>query len=629
LEDWRQLVLADCFLAKGDLERAIQWFESVERLGAGSPLATTAARRQLDAWAARRQVRPFREVLERFRNLEPDRQELAQAESFALELARERGERELELEAARRLLVLAPLEASKLRVVDRLPLLGVSDWLTWLTPGEREDRAEALLAASLPDSALATLRATAEDERTFRWRILEAKALQALGQPLEALRRLAGVSAANDGERFELEWQRALLLEEAASVQSGKTPLPSAERERLRQAARQHLLAAARLNPSSPRGREALRRLAADALQEERVDEALSLLREIKRFHPSDTFGARVLWERGWREFQGRNPTGAIGYWTELASIYPETSGARAARYWMARAQEQLGRRERALELYRELARTRYSDFYARQAHLRLQGQIPAEPELSPPPDREAWPEDPVLARARWLTDAGLDGLAATELQLLQGQVREERAAKALGALVAQRRGDWRKSLRLLRAAFPALGSANQDRHPELALQLFYPLAFQDAVVEAARREGLPSALVFGIVHQESGFDPRARSRSGALGLMQVMPTTGRQVARNLGLPFSESRLLDPHYCLRLGTHYFRKMLGLFWGKEELALAGYNGGPGRISRLWRQAGPSPELDQFLEGLTIEETRDYVKRILVLADSYRRRYPGLL
>jgi soluble lytic murein transglycosylase len=109
---------------------------------------------------------------------------------------------------------------------------------------------------------------------------------------------------------------------------------------------------------------------------------------------------------------------------------------------------------------------------------------------------------------------------------------------------------------------------------------------------------------------------------------MQLMPATGQEVARRLGLPFSSARLYDPDYSVRLGSRYFRQMLGRFDDRVELALASYNGGPGRISRLWRAAGPEPELDRFLEGLALAESRNYVKRILVLADSYRSLYPGL-
>ncbi|HSL84036.1 MAG TPA: lytic transglycosylase domain-containing protein, partial [Thermoanaerobaculia bacterium] len=122
-----------------------------------------------------------------------------------------------------------------------------------------------------------------------------------------------------------------------------------------------------------------------------------------------------------------------------------------------------------------------------------------------------------------------------------------------------------------------------------------------------------------------SAFDVTAMSRVGARGLMQVMPATGREVAGKLGLAYSESRLDDPAYNVRLGSTYFGQVLRMFDGGTELALAGYNGGPYRMKRLWREAGPRAELDFFLESLPIEESRNYVKRVLVFSDSYERMY----
>jgi soluble lytic murein transglycosylase len=106
---------------------------------------------------------------------------------------------------------------------------------------------------------------------------------------------------------------------------------------------------------------------------------------------------------------------------------------------------------------------------------------------------------------------------------------------------------------------------------------------------------------------------------------MQVMPGTGREVARRLGMPWSSRKLTEPEYNLRLGTAYFRQVLTMFDGDVELALAGYNGGPYRIQRLWREARGAHEIDSFLEGLDIPESRTYVKRILLLADSYQQLY----
>ncbi|MEZ5312860.1 MAG: lytic transglycosylase domain-containing protein [Thermoanaerobaculia bacterium] len=273
-----------------------------------------------------------------------------------------------------------------------------------------------------------------------------------------------------------------------------------------------------------------------------------------------------------------------------------------------------------------EIAASRTRDFYARQAGLRLAGVALPEPG----PDRplvEPWPSDPRLARADLLSDLGLDRLALVEAEELATEV-DPRAAAALRGRALARQGAWRESLRALRKAFPQLGTAHQESVPREALALYYPRPFDERVRRFAESQNLPSSLVFGIVHQESGFDAAAVSRSGARGLMQLMPSTARELSRRLGIPYSTRGLLEPEVSLRLGTTYFRQMLGMFDDRVELALASYNGGPGRIGRLWRERGSSPEVDLFLEDLSVEESRNYVKRILLLAESYRSLYSDL-
>ena len=201
----------------------------------------------------------------------------------------------------------------------------------------------------------------------------------------------------------------------------------------------------------------------------------------------------------------------------------------------------------------------------------------------------------------------------------------ERRAFCAEKAVFLARLGERRESIGWLVCAFPALGRASQSIVPQEALELYYPLDFRTIIEQRANEQNLSPYLVFAMVRQESAFDAAARSWAGARGLMQLMPATGREVAQRLGLRYSTSLLEDPDFSVRLGTRYFRQVLDMFDGNEELALAGYNGGPYRIRKLWRQAGTNAELDHFLEGLSLEETKTYVKRILLFEDTYRRLY----
>jgi soluble lytic murein transglycosylase-like protein len=229
-----------------------------------------------------------------------------------------------------------------------------------------------------------------------------------------------------------------------------------------------------------------------------------------------------------------------------------------------------------------------------------------------------------VLARGRWLSDIGLHDLALVETEGL-GAEAEPRALWAQIAVILARSGERRESIQQLARAFPALGKAQQYRVPADALELYYPLDYRPLIEQRAREQNLSPYLVFAMIRQESAFDASARSWAGARGLMQLMPATGREVAQRLGLPFSTSRLEDPDFSIQLGTRYFRQVLDMFDGNEVLALAGYNGGPYRIKKLWRQAGSNPELDRFLDGLPLEETKTYVKRILLFEDSYNKLY----
>ncbi len=349
-------------------------------------------------------------------------------------------------------------------------------------------------------------------------------------------------------------------------------------------------------------------------------DELKSRLRQIE---PSDRTGARFLWRKGWNQYGRRNYSGALAYWSGLKKLYPENSFARSGRYWSARSHEHLGNRQRAETIYREITAVATTDFYRRHALARL-GRDPTPSERLTTHPAEAWPEDPRLARAQLLSDLGLDDLALKELAALERRV-DSRAFHAVRAITLARQGKRRDSIHTLRGAFPNLGGPHQSSVPERALQLYYPLDFHDLVHKYAGRHKLSTHLLMGMIRQESAFDPTARSWAGAKGLMQVMPATGRELARRIGLPYNTGRLTDPEFSIQLGTAYFRQVLDIFDGNEELALAGYNGGPNRIRRLWRRAGSDPELDRFLEALHLKETTTYVKRVVLFSDSYRQLY----
>jgi len=626
LDDWRLFVLADSAAASDHL--ALAEAALTELLGAypGSNLAPRAVARAA-AFAWRRHDAPRAlELVELGRRQELVGPPAAELETLAWQVGSDLGDAAVRAAAARRLLVESPLEAKSLGVAEAYRRPGGDvDWTALLSADDLRRRAASFLALDMTPAALATLALVAPADRGEPWRLLEAQALTADHRGLAALALLADAAPASAEERAEVEWARALAALDAATAYRGRQNLPSADREKLRRAALQHLRGAAAPEVDGARQARALRRLFTELSDDGPFDDVMDVLRRLRQADREDASGARYLWDRGWSQYAARNYSGAVGYWTELAALYPESRYARAGRYWTARSFDALGDPERARRLFVEVAGAGTTDFYRKYALDRLGGKAPAADGATTDGPRGPWPEDPALARARLLTDLGLDDLAIAEIDAVGGRA-EPRAARALTALARARRGERTESIAEIRRAFPTLGGPFQMRLPREALRIYYPLDYEEVVRTHAELAHLPLDLVFAVIRQESAFDPRAKSRAGARGLMQVMPRTGRELALRMGLPWSTSRLVDPEFNLRLGTTYLRQVLEMFGGNLDLALAGYNGGPFRVKRLWAEAGADRELDRFLEGLAIEESKTYVKRILVLADSYRQLYP---
>ena len=142
---------------------------------------------------------------------------------------------------------------------------------------------------------------------------------------------------------------------------------------------------------------------------------------------------------------------------------------------------------------------------------------------------------------------------------------------------------------------------------------LLYPRPFDAEVSRAAQQTGLPPSLIYAIIRQESLFRADAASSAGALGLMQLLPSTAQATARKAGLPPpTRASLLQPPVNVPLGSSFLDSLLDRFDGQWPLAIAGYNAGPGAAQR-WLAAGPV-ETDVWVENIPFNETRAYVQRV---------------
>ena len=155
-------------------------------------------------------------------------------------------------------------------------------------------------------------------------------------------------------------------------------------------------------------------------------------------------------------------------------------------------------------------------------------------------------------------------------------------------------------------------------------LDIRFPTPYPDSVKKAARGSGLRPSRIYAVARQESAFMVDIRSRAGALGLMQLLPTTARHVARKARIPRPGIRaLLEPATNLSLGSIYLASLEARYSGHPVLASAAYNAGPGRVAR-WRKTPDRISSEIWVETIPFRETRRYVRGVLAYQAIYARR-----
>ena len=218
------------------------------------------------------------------------------------------------------------------------------------------------------------------------------------------------------------------------------------------------------------------------------------------------------------------------------------------------------------------------------------------------------------MIRARELFLVGLDGRGRSEWQAAISSLDAE---QKLQAAILARRWDWHS-----RAIAAAASAGKLDD-----LELRYPLPYQSTFQRYSAEAQIPSTWAYGVARSESLFMRDVRSRAGAVGLMQLMPATGRAVAREIRLPYTGlNTLTDPQHNIRLGTTYLGQMTERFGGNRVLATAAYNAGPHRVVK-WLPADGSLDARIWIENIPFNETRKYVRRVLEAETIFHWRMTG--
>jgi soluble lytic murein transglycosylase len=372
----------------------------------------------------------------------------------------------------------------------------------------------------------------------------------------------------------------------------------------------------------TPWGEEALLALANHFQKDALDDSAAPWWRRLLAEYPDGRYAERAAWRAGWGDFHAGRFQAAADTFETTVRRRPPGSATAGLLYWSGRARLALGDGERARALFVETIQ-RYKNAYhgvrAQDALARLGGSVP--PPAAPDGIRpQLMLPEPRGSRARLLLLIDRLDEAAAALRLLPEVPR----VTATLAWVEWRRGRFRPAIVAMKRAYPEWISEAGDRLPREVWQVLYPIRYEPELVAAAREDGLDPALVAALILQESTFDADALSRVGARGLMQVMPATGRTIARSKGVRYKRAALNDPMTSLDFGTHYLRQMSERYTGAVEQVLAAYNAGPHRVD-AWTAIRGEQSPEEFIETIPFSETRSYVMIVLANREQYRRLY----
>ncbi len=368
-------------------------------------------------------------------------------------------------------------------------------------------------------------------------------------------------------------------------------------------------------------------------------DQASSYYKRVEEQFPDSADADNAHWRVTWTAVLKRDPDGTKLLQEHLRR-FPGSPYTPDALYWLGRLAEEAKTPAAARGYYRKLAQRYPQNYFESLASKRLRTLGPGPVQVSGvevsnllatiPPVSAAPKLDGAIppgaaklkARADALRSIAFDASAELELRaayaatgsarLLLEAAQEAIAAKQYGAAIVT-----------VRRLFPQLDGQPFSLVPRDVWMAAYALPYEDLIRRWSARTALDPMLVAGLIHQESAFQMDATSVSNALGLMQLLPSTARRLARQSRLRYSESRLFDPAYNVRLGTTYLANLHKQFGSVEEV-LAAYNAGEDRVT-AWTAGQNYRETAEFVESIPFTQTRQYVEIISRNATIYRRLY----
>jgi len=489
--------------------------------------------------------------------------------------------------------------------IEKLELSGIK--ITAYTPEELLKRASALAAGREYSSSLKALRSIPVEGqsaafvarvdlrsglnqyRLRNWAEAEKSLMKASGSTIPGIRSEARFWLAKSLERQDLNERAALLYLELAGEGRKQEFADNALME----------VAGLRRNQG-------------------RYDEAARLFERLVKEYPDSRYISKALWENGWsRYLAGEYAVAAVSF----RSLLKDEAMREQAYYWLARSLENIADTETAAEAagyYRSLLVEFPAGFYA--AWHRTQRGIK---DVREPMNRQTvLKELPQLGgfdKPRLLASLGMMEESRNEMAAARKKIADKKGLFPGLARIYLEIQDYNSAIGLFLQNRPVKWDSSS-----MPLWLAgYPLAYSDLVVRNTTINAISEGLIYALIRTESGFSPAVKSPAGAIGLMQLMPSTAKAVAREKGA-FNPHNLTLPEYNIKLGTKHFRDLMDDYNGDVIYSVAAYNAGSSAVNR-WRKRSKEMKMDEFIESIPYRETRDYVKKVYASAATYRQLY----
>jgi soluble lytic murein transglycosylase len=349
--------------------------------------------------------------------------------------------------------------------------------------------------------------------------------------------------------------------------------------------------------------------------QQGKTAEAGQLFSRITQYYPDSTLLSRASWEAGWERLSAGDAKGATEHFSRLASA---TDSRERGLYWLAKALEAGGEKDLALEERGRLMKEFPFGYYALLIR-KDTGQPTPLPSISPLDLATELPIPQGNERIKAMITLGLDEEARQELARLKVKAGTKPSVQRGIARLYLEMDDYAAAMRL----FQRQGAKGATETPS-TWGITYPLPYRTEVKLHAEQNKLSRELVYAVIRAESSFSPGVVSPAGAIGLMQLMPSTAHQMKPESSLKNVTSRLILPDYNISLGTRHLRDLLNKYNGNEILAIAAYNAGASNVDRWLKTYGTLPQ-EAFIEQIPFAETREYVKKVLTNAHIYLNLY----